>query len=47
MMLLETGMDIVDSNDGDSSVPLEKKPTPRVPSVDLPERFSRNFNGYK
>ena len=46
-MLLETGMDIVDSNDGDSSVPLEKKPTPRVPSVDLPERFSRNFNGYK
>ena len=28
-MLLETGMDIVISNDGDSSVPLEKKPTPR------------------
>jgi hypothetical protein len=46
-MLLETGMDIVESNDGDSSVPLEKKPKPRGPSVDLPERFSRNFNGHK
>jgi hypothetical protein len=40
MILLELGMDIVDFNNGDSSVPLEKKPTPRRPSVDLPERFS-------
>jgi len=40
MILLESGMDIVDSNDGDSSVPLEKKHTPRRPSVDLLERFS-------
>jgi hypothetical protein len=47
MMLLETGIDIVDSNNGDSSVQLEKKPTPRGPSVNLPERFSQNFNGHK
>jgi hypothetical protein len=47
MNLLQTGVDIVDSNDGDSSVPLEKKPTTRGSSVDLPERFSENFNGHK
>ena len=28
-------------------MPLEKKPTPSGPSVDLPERFSRNLNGHK